>query len=139
MNKKLIWIIIAAVVVIGVVIGIIVANNNDSSNGGNGGAGDMNASTEITDTSIEGDVVEGSSVVVTDIKDGSLGAKITIVNAGDTMQNHLIVATFYDADGNVIATGDAAATLESGESKETILAIDGDWEEYASVKYTVKE
>lgn len=135
MSKKLIWIIVAAVVVVGVVVGIIVANSRDKS----GDVSDMNESNAITDTSVKGDVVEGSSIVVTGIKDGSLGAKISITNAGDTMQNHLIVAKFLDADGKVIATGDAAGTLEPGESKETIMAIDGDWEDYATVEYSVKQ
>jgi len=135
MNKKLIWIIIAAIVVVAAVVIIVMVMNKDDK-GSTGG--DMNSGTEITDTSVQGDVVEGSSIVVTGIKDGSLGAKVSITNAGDTMQNHIIVATFLDAEGNILATGEAAATLEPGESKESIMAIDGDWENYASVEYTVQ-
>lgn len=137
MNKKLLWIIIAVVVVIGVVVGIVLAVN--SGDKGNGGTGDMNSSTEITDTSVQGDVVEGSSIVVTGITPGQLGAKLAVTNAGDTMQNHIIVATFLDANGAEIATGEAAATLDPGESKESILAIDGDWEAYETIEYSVKE
>lgn len=133
MNKKLIWIIIAAVVVVvAVVITIVVVNGNKDE-------GAMNSGTEITDTSVEGDVVEGSSIVVTGITPGQLGAKIAVTNAGDSMQNHIIVATFLDDEGNVLATGEAAATLDPGESKESILAIDGDWEEYATIEYSIKD
>lgn len=138
MNKKVLWIIIAVVVVIAAVVTIVMVMNKDD-NGGNGGAGDMNSSTEITDNSVEGDVVEGSSIVVTGITPGQLGAKIAVTNAGDSMQNHIIVATFLDANGGEIATGEAAATLDPGESKESILAIDGDWENYATIEYSVKE
>jgi hypothetical protein len=135
MSKKLIWIIVAAIVVVGVVVGVMIAVNSGDDKG-NGG---MNSGNEITDTSVEGDVVEGSSIVVTGLKEGSLGAKVSVTNAGDTMQNHIIVATFLDAAGKEIATGEAAATLEPGESKESIMAIDGDWENYATVEYKVGE
>lgn len=139
MNKKtLTWIIVAVVAVIAIIWIVVAVNSgNNNQNGGNGGSGNLNQSSEITDTSVEGDVVEGSSIVVTKLEEGALGARITVVNAGDTPQNHIIKATFFDADGNEIATGDAAATLEPGEEKESILAIDGDWEGYASVKYAI--
>jgi hypothetical protein len=140
MNKKtLTWIIVAVVAVIAIVWIIVAVNSGNNQNGGNGGngGGNLNQSSEITDTSVEGDVVEGSSIVVTNLEEGALGARITVVNAGDTKQNHIIKATFFDADGNEIATGDAAATLEPGEEKESILAIDGDWEGYASVTYAI--
>lgn len=137
MNKKaLIGIVIGVVAVIAIIWIVVAVNSGNNQNGGNGG-GNLNQSSEITDTSVEGDVVEGSSIVVTKLEEGALGARVTVQNAGDTPQNHIIKATFLDADGNEIATGDAAATLEPGESKESILAIDGGWEEYASVKYEI--
>lgn len=137
MNKKVLIGIIVAVVAVVAIIWIIVAATSNNGNQ-NGGSDDLNASSEITDTSVEGEVVEGSSIVVTKIEKGALGARITVVNAGDTKQNQLIVATFLDADGNEIATGEAPATLDPGEEKESILPIDGDWEDYTSVTYKVK-
>lgn len=140
MNKKaLTWIIVGVVAIIAIIVIVVAVNSGNNQNGGNGGngGGNLNQSSEITDTSVEGDVVEGSSIVVTKFEKGALGGKITVVNAGDTKQNHIIIATFLDADGNEIATGDAAATLEPGEEKVSILGIDGDWEEYDSITYKI--
>lgn len=134
MNKKLIAIIIAIVVVVAAVVVVIVAVNSgkDNENGGNGN--------QVTDTSVEGEAVEGTSLVVTNLEPSSLGARVTFVNAGDTMQNYRVKATFYDASGAEIATGSAtAAAVEAGATKETPMIIDGDWENYDSVKYVVDE
>jgi hypothetical protein len=139
MNKKVLIGIIVAVVAIVAIVWIVMAVNSNNNQGGGNGGDSLNQSSEITDTSVEGDVVEGSSIVVTGIEKGALGARITVVNAGETKQNHLIVATFLDANGNEIATGEAPATLDPGEEKESILPIDGDWEDYDSVTYKVKE
>lgn len=147
MNKKtLIWVIVAAVVVVGAIVWIVIAANNGNKNGGQSGnqngVGGLNESSEITDTSVQGERVEGSSLVVTKLTPGSSrGAKATVVNAGDTVQNHMITATFYDAAGNEIDSGTlTVASLEPGETKEaTMLILSEDWKEYASVKYAVRE
>jgi hypothetical protein len=148
MNKKaLIWIIVAAVAVIAIIWIIVAAvnngNNQNGGNGGNGGAnGGLNASTEITDTSVQGERIEGSSLIVTKLTPGSSrGAKLTVVNAGDSVQNHMARATFYNAAGEELASGSfTVASLEPGETKEaTLLILSNDWKDYASVKYAVSE
>jgi hypothetical protein len=144
MNKKaLTWIIVAVVAVIAIIIIVAVANSGNKSNGGNGGVnGNLNESTEITDTSVQGERIEGSSLVVTKLTPGSSrGAKVTVVNAGDSVQNHMVQATFYDAAGKEIDTGSfSVAALEPGETKEaTMLILSTDWKDYASVKYAVRE
>lgn len=139
MNKKvLIGIIVAVVAIVAIVWIVMAVNSNNNQSGGNGG-GNIDQSSEITDTSVEGEVIEGTSIVVTKLEKGAIGARITVVNAGDTNQNRMFTATFFDANGNEIATGEAVATLEPGEEKESILPIDGDWEDYDSVTYKVKE
>lgn len=143
MNKKaLIWIIVAVVAVVAIVWIIVAAVNSGNNGGQNGGGGTgLNESTEITDTSVEGDRIEGSSLIVTNIeKTSRLGAKVTVVNAGDTLQNHMVDATFYDASGNEIASGSfTVASIEPGETKEVTMLGASDWENYDSVKYKVSE
>jgi len=146
MNKKtLIWVIVAAVVVVGAIVWIVIAANSGNKNGGQNGGGinsGLNESTEITDTSVQGERVEGSSLVVTKLTPGSSrGATVTVVNAGDSVQNHMISATFYNAAGEEIDSGTlTVASLEPGATKEaTMLILSNDWKEYASVKYAVRE
>jgi len=144
MNKKtLTWIIVAAVAVIAIVWIVIAVNSGNNQNGGNGGnTGGLNESTEITDTSVKGDRIEGSSLIVTKLTPGSSrGATVTVVNAGDTVQNHMARATFYNAAGEELGTGSfTVASLEPGETKEaTMLILSNDWKEYTSVKYEVQE
>jgi|GEM_PF-6067730 len=141
MNKKtLTWIIVAVVAVIAIIWIVVAVNSGNNQNGGNGGgSSEINQSDEITDTSVQGERVEGSSIIVTGIQPGAIGAKVAVKNAGDTKQSHLIKATFFDADGNEIATGEAPTTLEPGEEDEAIMPIDGEWEDYASVTYAVAD
>jgi hypothetical protein len=144
MNKKVLIGIIVAVVAIVAIVWIVMAVNSNNQNGGNGGGPNtgLNEGSEITDTSVEGEQIEGSSLVVTKLEQTrARGAKATVVNAGDTVQNRMATATFYDADGNEIATGSfSVAALEPGATKQATLLIgDTAWAEYDSVKYEVSE
>lgn len=147
MNKKVLIGIIVAVVAVVAIVWIVVAMNsgNNNGNGGQNGGGSssgLNAGTEITDTSVQGERIEGSSLIVTKLTPGSSrGATVTVVNAGDTVQNRMVNATFYNAAGEEIDSGSfTVAALEPGETKEaTMLILSNDWKDYASVKYEVKE
>lgn len=146
MNKKVLIGIIVAVVAVVAIVWIVIAavNNGNNNGGGNGGGttGGLNESTEITDTSVQGERIEGSSLIVTKLTPGSSrGATVTVVNAGDSVQNHMVRATFYNAAGEELDTGSfTIAALEPGETKEaTMLILSNDWKDYASVKYEVRE